>query len=115
MFLLDNNALKLAAAGEESTVCRIKANLGNIYISSVTAEEWLVSYMGGINRARSGRTSLSLPRAHEDFAQALEELRLFPLFVYSNEAEAIYRTFSPATLRVGAQDCRLAAQASRTR
>lgn len=46
-----------------------------------------------------------------DNIQALEDLRIFPLFLYSPEAEAIYRTFAPATLRIGAQDCRIAAQA----
>ena len=111
MYLLDNNAFKLAVAGEPNTVRRVEQNQGNIFVSSVTAEELMVTYMNGINRARSLRSGLSLPRAHQSFAQALEDLRLFPLFIYSSEAEAIYQTFTPATLRVGPQDCRIAAQA----
>lgn len=111
MYLLDTNALKLAVAGEENITRQIQRYLDRTWISSVTAEEWLIAYMNGINRSRSQRTSLSLPRAHRDFAQALEDLRTFPLFVFSDEAEAVYRTFTPATLRIGPQDCRIAAQA----
>lgn len=111
MYLLDTNTLKLAIEGDESVVQKAQQNLNRIWISSVVAEEFLVVFMGGLNRARSPRNSLSLPRAHEDFAQALEDLRIFPLFLYTPEAEAIYQTFSPAILRIGAQDCRIAAQA----
>ena len=111
MYLIDNNTLKLFLAEDENTVRRVKQHFGDIWVSSVTAEEWLVAYMNGLNRARSPRNSLSLPRAHQDFTQALEDLRIFPVFVYSTEAHAVYQTFAPATLRTGAQDCRIAAQA----
>ena len=111
MFLLDNNALKIALSGNEAMRRQITRYTGQVYLSSVAAQEWLAGYMSGINRAQSPRNSLSLPQAHQDFAQALEDLQAFPLFVYSNAAEAIYQTFSPATLRIGPQDCRIAAQA----
>lgn len=110
-YLFDDNALKLVFTGDENTAKRIQEHEDSIFLSSVAAEEWLVGYMAGINRARTARNALSLPRAHEDFARAIEDIRYFPLFIYSPEAEAIYQTFSPATLRIGPQDCRIAAQA----
>ena len=67
--------------------------------------------MSSINRARSPKNSLSLVQAHRDFAEALEDIQTFPVFVFSDEAEAVYKMFTPAILRVGAQDCRIAAQA----
>ena len=111
MFLLDNNAFKLAVAGDPNTLRHLAQHAGDVFVSTITAEELMVIYMSGINRARSPRNGLSLPRAHQNFAQALEDLQAFPLFVYSDEAEIIYQTFSPATLRIGPQDCRIAAQA----
>lgn len=111
MYLLDTNTLKLAIAGEESVVQRVRQNLDKVWVSSIAAEEFLVVFMSGLNRARSQRNSLSLPRAHNDFAQALEDLSIFPVFVYSDEAHAVYQTFTPALLRIGSQDCRIAAQA----
>jgi predicted nucleic acid-binding protein len=111
VYLLDSNILNLYLAGDTNTVTRVNENLVNVWVSSVVAEEWLVARMNSLNRARSPRTSLSLPRAHEDFVQALEDLRIFPIFLYSNEAEAIFQTFTSAQIRVGAQDCRIAAQA----
>ena len=111
MYLLDTNTLKLVIAGDEAVLQRVNQNLENLWVSSVVAEEFIVVFMSGLNRARSPRNSLSLPRAHRDLAQALEDLRIFPIFVYSNEAEAIYQAFAPATLRIGSQDCRIAAQA----
>ena len=111
MYLLDTNTLKLVVEGNENVLQKVRQHLDKIWVSSVVAEEFLVVFMSGLNRARSPRNSLSLPRAHEDFTQALEDLRIFPVFVYSNEAHAIYQTFAPALLRTGSQDCRIAAQA----
>jgi tRNA(fMet)-specific endonuclease VapC len=103
--------LKLAVEGDEEVARRVRLNLDGIWVSSVVAEEFLVVFMGGLNRSRGARNSLSLTRAHRDFAQALEDLRIFPTLVYSDEAHGVYQTFPPAILRIGAQDCRIAAQA----
>ena len=111
MYLLDNDTLKLVVTGEGNITRRIAPHLSSVWISSVTAEELLVAHMNAINRARSPRNSLSLPRAYTHFAQALEDIRLFPLLISSDEADAVYRTFPPAITRIGPQDCRIAAQA----
>lgn len=103
--------LKLLVAGEENVARRVQQHIGSIWLSSVAAEEVLMGKMDGMNRARSGRNSLSLPRAHQDFVQALEDLRLLPLRTYSDEAERIFQTLPAAAKRKGTQDCRTAAQA----
>ncbi len=82
-----------------------------LWLRSIAAEESLTGRLSSLNRARSSRNSLSLPQAHQDLADALVAIHAFPLLVYSEEAEAIFRTFPPATLRIGPQDCRIAAQA----
>ena len=111
MYLLDNDIFNLIVIGEENTLRKVQQYATQILLSSIAAEELITGRLSGLSRARSPRNSLSLPRAHEDFAQALEDLRIFPLFLYFPEAHALYQTCAPAILRIGAQDCRIAAQA----
>lgn len=111
MYLLDTNLFEMFLLGDESVMRQVRENASRIWLSSVAAEEFLVSRMNALNRARSPRTSLSLPRAHEDFVQALAVLQAFPVFTYSEAAEEIYKTFPPGLIRIGSQDCRIAAQA----
>ena len=111
MYLLDNDILNLIVIGEENVMLKVQHFATQTLLSSIAAEELITGRLSGLSRARSPRNSLSLPRAHEDFAQALEEIRVFPVFVYSDEAHAVYQTFTPAVLRIGSQDCRIAAQA----
>jgi tRNA(fMet)-specific endonuclease VapC len=111
VYILDTNIFNLYLNGNENTIRQISQDISAVWLSSVVAEEWLSARMSSMSRAQSPRTSLSLPRAHDDFTKALEDLRIFPILSYSLEAEAIYKTFGPATIRIGAQDCRIAAQA----
>ena len=111
MFLLDNNTFKLLVAGDEEIVTRVGENAGQIFLSSIACEEALVWHLNTINRARAPRTALSLPRAHEDFVQTLNSFKLLPILAYSDEADAIYKTFPASVIRIGSQDCRIAAQA----
>jgi len=108
---LDTNALRLFLVGEINTVRRVRENSKATFLSSVAVEELLTGHLSSINHARRPRTTLSLPRAHQDLAQALEDIGSFPVFAYSEQAEALYRNFPASVLRVGAQDCRIAAQA----
>jgi len=111
LFLFDNNMLKLLAAGDERVFTRVSVCAEPVYVSTVAVEEFLVFHMNVINKARAPRTELSLPRAHADFGRAIRSINLLPTFAYSDEAETVYKTFSAKTLRVGAQGCRIVAQA----
>ncbi len=103
--------LDLMVEGDPNVLRRVQIYLPNIWLSSIAAEETLIGRMSSINRARSPRTSLSLPQAHENFVKAIEDIRLLPILVYSEAADTIFRTFPASVLRIGAQDCRIAAQA----
>ncbi len=111
MYLLDTNALIALLNGDTNVLRRFIANAGSVWISSIAAEERLVGLMSSINRARAPRTSFSLPRAHTDFIGVLEDIRDLPFLAYSEDAEQFFGTFSAEIRRVGAQDCRIAAQA----
>lgn len=111
MHFWDTNGFILFRGRDENTLRRVRENAGQIWLSSVAAEELLLGRLDAINRSRAPRTSLSLSRAHADFAELLEDFKTFPMLAFSQEAEAVYKTFSPAQIRIGAQDCRIAAQA----
>lgn len=82
MFLLDNNILKLFLDGNANVVRQVAQNTGGVWLSSVAAEEYLVVYMGTINRVRAPRTSLSLPHAHTDFVKAIRDVNVLPIWAY---------------------------------
>lgn len=111
MFLLDTNAFDLLIAGDVTISHHVEQNRGRTWLSSVAAEERLTGYLSSINRARASRTSLSLARAHEDFTEALKSINTLPILPFSEEADAIYQSFPASIKRIGAQDCRIAAQA----
>lgn len=111
MYLLDNNTFRNFINDEPNTVRRLAECQENVFLSSVAAEEILTGVISGINRARSSRNSLSLPQVHKYLAETIQDIHLFSLLTYSDEAESIYQTFTPAILRIGLQDCRIAAQA----
>jgi predicted nucleic acid-binding protein len=111
VFLLDTNTFDLFVEGDENLLQKIQQEHGRVFLSSIAAEEKVVGRLNNINRARSRRTSLSLAKAHADFTQTLEDFKLLPVLAYSEAADALFKTFPAALLRVGAQDCRIAAQA----
>lgn len=109
MYLLDTNTFVLFSAGESNVIRRIQENSDILWLSSVAAEELMVGRFDNLNRARRPKTSLSLSRAHETFVQTLEDMRIFPLLAYSEEAERVFLTFPASIRRYGTQDCRIAA------
>ncbi len=111
MYLLDTNIFTLFADGDENVLRRFAQANKPVYLSSVAAEERLAGLMSQINRARAPRSGLSLPRAHRHFTQTLETINIVPIFALTEEAEAVFKTFTKAQTRNGAQDCYIAAQA----
>jgi tRNA(fMet)-specific endonuclease VapC len=111
VFLLDNDTYNLLLNENAKVLGKVHEHEMSVWLSSVAVEENVIGLLNTMNRARTPRTSLSLPRAHHAFIQALGEYHSLPILAYSEEADAIYKTFSPAQIRIGSQDCRIAAQA----
>ena len=110
-YLLDANIFRLYAEGDVGTVERVFSHIDRVFLSSVTVEEMVVGRLNIVNRARGGKTPISLPESHEEFAELLADIRPFPVLVYSSKAEARFQAFPAALRRRGPQDCRIAAQA----
>lgn len=110
-YLLDANTFRLYKAGHPAVMLRVADFVDALCLSSVTVEEMVVGRLSLINRARSGKGGIRVSDAHAAFAELLADVQPFPLLAYGEAADAVYRAFSAATIRIGAQDCRIAAQA----
>jgi tRNA(fMet)-specific endonuclease VapC len=75
----------------------------------VAVEEALRGRLDGIRRAQAGRIRLTLPRAYDLFRDTLEDTRLFRILPYTPAADALYRQWRAAKIRVGTNDLRIAA------
>lgn len=110
-YLLDADVFRLYVTGDPRVVQSVAARLDSIRLSSITVEEMVVGRLNLINRARSAKAPISVAEAHEEFAELLDDVRPFPLLIYSEEADRVFRAFPASVRRIGPQDCRLAAQA----
>ncbi len=110
-YLLDANLFRLYVNGDPVTVAAVLTCSEMVWLSSVTVEEMIVGRLNIINRARSGKSPISLVRAHEELIELIGDIRPFLLLTYSEAAERVYQTFPPSVRRIGPQDCRIAAQA----
>ena len=111
MFLFDTNSFKLLLQGNTAVVRRAQEHAGQLWLSSVAAEELIAVHMNTMNKARAPRTSLSLSRAHTDFVETLADLRSLPILAFGEVAAQVYATLPAKAIRSGSQDSRIAAQA----
>jgi len=112
-YLLDADVFRLYVTGASATVERVVAQANLVRLSSVTVEEMVGGRLNVINRARSGKAPISVAEAHEEFAELLDDIRPFPLLIYSEEADRVFRAFPASVRRIGPQDCRCDAQPAR--
>ena len=75
----------------------------------VALEEVLRGRLDGIRRAQSGRVRLTVHRAYDLFRDALEDTRPYRLLPYTAAADALFRQWRKAKVRVGTNDLRIAA------
>jgi tRNA(fMet)-specific endonuclease VapC len=78
-------------------------------IPVVALEEVLRGRLDAIRRAQAGRIRLSLDRAYDFFRDAIEDTRPYRILPYTTGAEALFRQWRAAKIRVGTNDMRIAA------
>ncbi len=110
MFSLDSDTINHALRGQPAIVRRIQAaDPANLAVCTIVVEELVGGQIGQINSLRSrsrplGRESLFL-------ADLMRGLSAFSLLPYTDDAEALYRSWPARQKRVGPNDCRVAASA----
>ena len=75
----------------------------------VALEEVLRGRLDAIRRAQAGRIRLSLERAYDLFRDALEDTRPYRILPYTAVADALFRQWRAAKIRIGTNDLRIAA------
>lgn len=78
-------------------------------IPVVAWEEILRGRLDAIRRAQAGRIRLTVERAYDFFQAALEGVHPYRILPYTTGADALFRQWKAAKIRVGAQDLRIAA------
>ncbi|GAB4466219.1 MAG: hypothetical protein OHK0029_37380 [Armatimonadaceae bacterium] len=110
-YLLDANIFRLYVQGDPLTIAQMAVHAQEVFLSSVTIEEMVVGRLNLISRARSGKGGISIVDAHAGLIGLLDDIRPIPTLIYSDAAQTVFKSFPQAVLRIGPQDCRIAAQA----
>ena len=82
------------------------------FLPIVVVEEVVRGRLNAIRKAQVGGSRLSLERAYELFAIALDDMRSLQILHYTTAADAVYRTLVAAKIRIGTRDLRIAAISS---
>lgn len=72
-------------------------------------EEALRGRLDAIRKAQAANSRQSAVQAYELFAETLADLSRFPVLAYTTAADALFRAWRAAGIRVGSQDLRIGA------
>jgi tRNA(fMet)-specific endonuclease VapC len=75
----------------------------------VVLEETFRGRLDGIRKAQAGQVRIPLNRAYDLFMEAVEGAKEFRLLPHTPAADALFKQWRAAKLRVGSQDLRIAA------
>ena len=75
----------------------------------VALEEVLRGRLDAIRRAQAGRVRLTVDRAYDLLRDAIEDTRAYHILPYTAAADALFRQWRAAKIRVGTNDLRIAA------
>lgn len=79
------------------------------YVPVVVAEEILRGRLRAIRHAQAGGRGLTVDQAYAELATSLSDLRRLKLLPYPPAAEALFRAWRAAKIRIGTRDLRIAA------
>ena len=115
MFLLDTNIASLLFRSEFPPDVLLEhlndAGRENIYLSSITYEEFVQGALAVIRQAETKRRSTA--PGYLLLTRQIEFLASFPLLEFDVAAESLFENFPPDLRRAGNRDCKIAACALR--
>jgi tRNA(fMet)-specific endonuclease VapC len=110
MTALDTDVLSEILAGKAAYIQRLSSIAQtNLYVPVVAAAEVLRGWLGAVRQAESGKGRVSLDLAYRQFERSLLGLAPFRILPYTPAADAQFRQWRTAKLRVGTNDLRIAA------
>ncbi|MBC8140241.1 MAG: PIN domain-containing protein [Armatimonadetes bacterium] len=108
-FLLDTNIVHALRYGNTEVYRRYEEATGDVYISGIVEEIIVAGFLAEIAKLRGQKSKSSTTQLFDDFLRTIEDLPSFSLLSYTDEAEALYKTFKAAKLK--GMDGRIAAHA----
>jgi predicted nucleic acid-binding protein len=113
MYLLDTNTFTLALRGNENVQRRLLAIPRNdVFLSGIVVREVLMDgWFRERERIETGKSKQSRAFVFESLFAAMNDLLVFPLLPYTDEAEAKYRAIFKKSAQVDVNDWRIAAHA----
>ena len=110
MYSLDSDTITGIIRGNTRIAQRVLAvEPAARWVSTIAVEELVGGQIGQINALRSRRRPLG--RESRFLADLIKSLAAFQILPYTDEAEALYRSWSAKQRRIGPNDCRIAASA----
>lgn len=113
MYVLDTDTTTHFFSGSNQSVSRhvLSVSPSDIWLPVIVAEEQLkgrLKVIAGLNAAipRDGSRFIA---AYQFLIKTIEGLAAFRILPYTEEAENLFRSWSPAQKRPGTRDCRIAA------
>lgn len=110
MYILDTNIVSNFLRDRSST-SRLRQRIldtspEQLFITVITVEEIL---RGALNQINQVRRNTEVVNAYARFSALVNAVNEFQILPYTEEAQQIFGTLPPGILRVGRQDCRIAA------
>jgi tRNA(fMet)-specific endonuclease VapC len=99
--LLDGNPVYVQRAAAIDPTDRV--------VPSVVAGEIMRGRLNAVRQAEAGRGNISLELAYRLFVESLTGVATFRIVAYTAAADALFKQWRAAKIRVGSQDLRIAA------
>ncbi len=110
MIAFDTDILSVLGKAVPAVLARVSAiPFDQRFVPIVAAEEAIRGQLATVRQAQSGRGAVSLEEAYEFLTETIDCLRPMKLLPYTTTADALFRSWKAAKLRVGSQDLRIAA------
>jgi tRNA(fMet)-specific endonuclease VapC len=110
MTAFDADVLSLVFTGNAAFVQRLATvDPADRFVPVVAIAEILRGWLSAVRQAEAGKGRISLELAYREFARSVEGVAGFTILPYTTAADALFRQWRAAKIRIGTQDLRIAA------
>ncbi len=114
MFLFDTDTQSVALAGKNLVLARriLEMPPSELFVIIVTIEENLRGRLDYVRKCEQAKNQKGLSESYDLLHRTVEQATQFQVAPFDEAALAIYQTYPASVLRVGKQDCKIAAIAA---
>lgn len=110
MTAIDTDVLSLMLQGDAGIIARLRAiPRAQRFVPIVDVEEAVRGRLDVVRQAQASKGKLTLMEAYERLEVTLIDVRRFQILPYTSTADALFKAWRAAKIRIGTQDLRIAA------